>query len=195
MEVEKKKIAVFLDRDGTINQDSGYISHPEDFNIYPFAGEAVKILNDAGCYIFIVTNQSGIARGLYTFENLAKIHEKMNQQLAQSKAHIDKLYLAPYSAEGKVAPYNISHIDRKPGLGLFYQAQKDYDFSVKDSYMIGDRYADIEFGKKAGLTTILVLTGDGEKELYENRANWKYNPDFVVENLLTAAKFILSRIK
>jgi len=73
---------------------------------------------------------------------------------------------------------------------MFKKALKKYHFSVKNSFMIGDRYTDIVFGKKAGLKTILVLTGDGKKEFWENRRNWKYRPDFIVENLLVAAKFI-----
>jgi len=182
--------AVFLDRDGTINKDSGYITHPEDFNIFPFAGEAIKILNDLGFLTLIVTNQSGIARGFYTFNDLGKIHTKMLSQLAEHEAKIDKIYISPYFHEGTVEPYNVSHIDRKPNLGLFYQAQKDYEFSVQKSFMIGDRYTDIEFGKRAGLTTILVLTGDGESDFLTNRHNWIYKPDYIVKNLLVAAKLI-----
>lgn len=182
--------AVFLDRDGTINQDNGYISHPEDFNIYPFAGKAVKLLNDLGFLVFIVTNQSGIARGYYTFKDLDRIHTKMNNQLAESGAIIDKIYISPYFHTGTVEPYNIDHKDRKPNLGLFRKATKDFAFDPRKSYMIGDRYTDIEFGKRAGLTTFLVLTGDGETEFLQNRMNWSYQPDFIVKNLLTAAKFI-----
>ncbi len=182
--------AVFLDRDGTINQDNGYISHPEDFNIYPFTGQAIKILNDLGLLVFIVTNQSGIARGFYSFEDLDKIHTKMNQQLAAHSATIDDIFISPYYHEGNVEPFNVAHIDRKPNLGLFYKAIKKHPFAIKNSFMIGDRYTDIEFGKRAGLKTFLVLTGDGEKEFLYHRNDWISKPDFIVKDLLAAAKLI-----
>ncbi len=182
--------AVFLDRDGTVNQDKGYINHPDDFNIYPFAGKAIKLLNDLGFYVFIVTNQSGVARGFYDFNDLEKIHSKMITQLAAEGAKIDRIYLSPYFKEGIVEPYNIAHNDRKPNTGLFLKAQKDFSFSPRKSYMIGDRYSDIEFGKRAGLTSILVLTGDGEKEFLNNRSLWQYQPDYIVKDLWAAAKFI-----
>lgn len=182
--------AVFLDRDGTINLDNGYISHPQDFNIFPFAGVAIKILNDLGMLVFIVTNQSGIARGFYTFEDLDKIHRKMNDQLAEYGAGIDKIYISPFFHEGAVEPYNIFHEDRKPNLGLYKRSREEFAFNVKSSFMIGDRYTDIEFGKRAGLETFLVLTGDGKKEFLGNRNNWQYKPDYIVNDLLVAAKYI-----
>ncbi len=186
--------AVFLDRDGTVNQDNGYINHPDDFNIYPFANEAVRLFNDSGFLVFIVTNQSGIARGYYTFSDLEKIHSKMREQLAEDGAAIDRIYISPYFHEGTIEPYNVSHKERKPGTGLFLKARKEFSFSRKDSFMIGDRYTDIEFGKKAGLKTFLVLTGDGEEEFLNNRHNWQYEPDYIVKDLLTAARFITKKV-
>jgi len=188
--LHKQTKAVFLDRDGTINIDSGYICKAEDFQLFPFAAQAISILNSLGYLVLIVTNQSGITRGFYTFDDLDKIHNKMRSDLAVANAKIDDIFISPYHIEGKLPPYNIDHEDRKPGLGMFKKALKKYNFSVKDSFMIGDRYTDIVFGKKAGLKTILVLTGDGRKEFLENRRNWEYKPDFIVENLLVAAKFI-----
>ena len=190
MVLSKLPGAVFLDRDGTLNLDNGYISHPEDFNIFPFAGEAIRILNDLGLLVFIVTNQSGIARGFYTFEDLDRIHRKMNDQLNEYGARVDRIYISPYFHEGTVDPYNIFHEDRKPNLGLFKRAGEEFSFDVKRSFMIGDRYTDIEFGKRAGLKTFLVLTGDGKKEFMNNRDNWQYKPDYILNDLLVAAKFI-----
>jgi D,D-heptose 1,7-bisphosphate phosphatase len=182
--------AVFLDRDGTVNHDKGYISRPEDFNIYPYAGKAIKMLNDLRMLVFIVTNQSGVARGYYTLDDLDKIHSRMKEQLAEQGASIDGIYISPYFSEGTVDPYVVDHEDRKPNLGLFKKARREFSFSPKDSFMIGDRYSDIVFGKRAGLTTILVLTGDGEKEFLNNRKDWEYSPDYIVRDLLVAAKFI-----
>lgn len=182
--------AVFLDRDGTINQDDGYINHPRDFELYPTAAEAVKILNDSGLLVFVVTNQSGIARGYYTFDELDKIHEKLKQQLAEKGAKVDKIYISPYHQEGHLTPYNILHKDRKPNIGMFNKARKEFSFDPHKSFMIGDRYSDIGFGNRAGLKTFLVLTGNGKDEFLNNRGSWQYQPDFIVKDLLAAAKFI-----
>ncbi|MCD4797202.1 MAG: HAD family hydrolase [Candidatus Cloacimonetes bacterium] len=182
---------VFLDRDGTVNPDkNGFINHPDDFELYPFAAEAISLLNKSGYLVLIVTNQSGIAREFYTLEDLEIIHKKMQDSLAEQGAKIDAIYISPYHIEGKLEPYNIDHEDRKPGLGMFKKALKKYNFQINSSFMIGDRYADIAFGKKAGLTTFLVLTGDGKKEFYKNRDSWKYKPDFIVKNLMSAVKLI-----
>lgn len=190
-----QKRAVFIDRDGTINHDTGFISNPDEFEVYPFAAKAIKLLNDLDFYVFIVTNQSGIARGLYTFNDLEKIHDKMNLQLSVEGAKINQIYISPYFASGSVEPYNIEHRDRKPGIGLFQKARKEFEFCAKDSFMIGDRYTDVVFGSKAGLRTIFVLTGEGEKQFTKDRMDWEYKPDYIVKNLLSAAKLIESLVK
>jgi D,D-heptose 1,7-bisphosphate phosphatase len=183
--------AVFLDRDGTINVDGkGYISKIEDFELYPFAAEAIKILNEAGFLVFVVTNQSGVARGYYTFSDLDKLHSKLNNTLAEIGARIDDIFISPYHIEGKIEPYNIHHEDRKPGLGMLKKAMKKYPIELKHSFMVGDRYSDIEFGRNGNLQTILVKTGLGGKEFMQ-RKNWKKYPHFVVDNLLDAAKLIV----
>ncbi len=183
--------AVFLDRDGTINIDqNGYINNPDDFELFPFAAEAIFILNKLNYLIFVVSNQSGITRGYFTIEELEVIHQKMDKQLLKSRAKIDEIYFSPYHIEGKVEPYNIHHEDRKPGLGMFKKALKKYHFEIKKSFMIGDRYSDIVFGKKAGLSTILLLTGFGKDIFYNDRKKWEYQPDFVVKDLLVAVKLI-----
>ncbi len=187
------KRAIFLDRDGTINSDDqGYINHPDHFKLYSFSGKAINLLNEAGYLVIIVTNQSGIARGYYTFEDINAIHAKMQSELALSNAHIDKIYLSPYHIEGHLPPWNINHEDRKPGLGMFKQAQADFKFLTSKSFMIGDRYGDILFGHRAGLKTILVLTGDGQEEYLQKRHKWEIQPDFIAHDLLSAAKLILT---
>jgi D,D-heptose 1,7-bisphosphate phosphatase len=183
--------AVFLDRDGTINIDKkGYVHDPDDFELYPFSAQAINIINKLDYLVFVVTNQSGIARAYYTLEDLKAIHLKMNKSLREAGARIDEIFFSPYHKEGSVEPFDIDHEDRKPGLGLFKKAFQKYHFEIKKSYMIGDKYTDIEFGKRAGLKTILLLTGDGENEFLNNRNNWIYKPDFIVKNLLAAAKLI-----
>lgn len=190
---EKKDIlkAVFLDRDGTINNDeNGYICKEEDFLLFPFASKAIKLLNDAGFLVIIVTNQSGVARGYYTFSDIENVHSKMRNELAKVGAKIDDIFISPYHEDGAVEPYNVSHEDRKPEIGLFKKALEKYDFNIKKSFMVGDKYSDITFGINSHLKTILVKTGNGGKE-FMNREYWIEKPDFVVENLMNAVKIIL----
>jgi D,D-heptose 1,7-bisphosphate phosphatase len=190
--MNEKTKAVFLDRDGTINIDErGYINHPDKFDVYPFAAEAIKILNELGYKVIVVTNQSGITRGYYTIEDLDNIHKKMSEQLAAGKAFTDAIYFSPYHLEGTIEPYNIHHEDRKPSLGMFRKALQEFNLDIKKSFMVGDRYSDVAFGKKAGLKTILVRTGFGEKEFLQNRKKRALKPDFVVKNLLSAANLIM----
>ncbi len=183
---------VFIDRDGTINEDKdGYIDHPDRFQLFQGAADSIKKLNIAGYKVFVITNQSGIARGYYSFEDLERVHKKMIQLLDEKKAIIDEILISPYHKEGIIEPYNCEHDDRKPGLGLFNRVKSQYDIDLKSSFMIGDKYSDIEFGKKAGLKTILVLSGHGKREFRENRNDWKFLPDLIVKNISIAVNVIL----
>ncbi len=182
---------VFLDRDGTLNPDKfGYIKHPDEFTLFDFSAKAIKKLNDASFKVVLVSNQSGIARGYFTFDDLDKIHQKMNELLLLEIAIIDKIYTCPYHEKGCVEPYNIHSDLRKPGIGMFLQAKKDFDFKSSESYMIGDKSADIQFGKKSGLKTILVLTGNGQDTL-KKRKSWIVQPDYIAQTLQSAVDLIL----
>ena len=190
--MREKIRVVFLDRDGTLNPDQdGYIDHPERFELYPYSGRAIKDLNDKGFFVFLITNQSGIARGYYSFEDLEQVHTEMKKQLDEAGAHIDEIFVSPHYAGGSIEPYNIEHEDRKPGLGLFKKAVQKYEINISGSFMIGDKYSDIEFGKKAGLRTILVLSGNGMNEFLDKRKEWRIKPDLVAKDLSTAVSFIL----
>ncbi|MFO8145388.1 MAG: HAD family hydrolase [Candidatus Syntrophosphaera sp.] len=183
--------AVFLDRDGCISPDQyGYISDPDEYSLYPYTGEALRILQDMGFLLFVVTNQSGIARGYFDIAALERVHARMRALLKAERVSLAKVYFSPYFSTGKVHPYNIDHEDRKPGLGMFKRARKEHYFLPGSSWMIGDRRTDVEFGKKAGLKTILLLTGNGAKEMLSGFSGWEHKPDFMAENLLTAAKLI-----
>lgn len=183
--------AVFLDRDGTINPDSsGYINHPEQFEIYPYTAESIRKLHELGFYVFIVTNQSGIARGLFKIEDVETIHAKLRDLLKNEETYVDGIYYSPYYANGTVKPYNIEHPSRKPGIGMFQEAKEEFDFKLHLSWMIGDKYQDIEFGKNAGLKTILVQTGYGKTEFMVNRKNWLVQPDYIVPDLKSAVDVI-----
>ena len=185
------KKAVFLDRDGTINADEhGYINKPDDLQLYPFAAEAISKLNKMGYLIFVVTNQAGVAYGYFKIEDVEKINAKLVNDLAKEKAKIDEIFYSPFHKNGIIEPFNIEHEDRKPGIGMFQKAKEMFDFNTKGSFMIGDKFSDIGFGKNAGLKTIFVRSGGGENEFLQKRNETEYKPDFIVKDLLVAVKLI-----
>ena len=185
------KRAIFLDRDGVISPDDfGYLSNPEEYHLYPYTIEALKIFKELNFLLFVVTNQSGIARGYFTINDLEKVLAKMRSLLSAGGIELDGVYYSPYYKDGIVPPYNIDHIDRKPGIGMFKKAYSKFHFMIQGSWMIGDRISDIGFGKNAHLKNILLLTGNGEKDFIKILEMDDLKPDFVCENLLTAAKLI-----
>jgi histidinol-phosphate phosphatase family protein len=183
--------AVFLDRDGCISPDElGYNSDPAQYQLYPYTGPALRLLRDLGYLLFVVTNQSGIARGYFDIPALERVHARMRELLSKEGVSLDAVYFSPYFKEGIVPPYNVHHEDRKPGLGMFRRARQEFRFDPGRSWMLGDRYSDIAFGRKAGLKTVLLLSGNGMKEFRNGFAQWEFKPDFTAENLLTAARLI-----
>jgi histidinol-phosphate phosphatase family protein len=191
MIVEEVKKAVFLDRDGCISPDNfGLKPDPEKYHLYPYTIEALRILQNLGYMLIIVTNQAGIAKGYFDLETLEKVHAKLRELLNNEGIILTDIYYSPYLETGTVPPFNIAHEDRKPGLGMFYKAKRDHPFDPNKSWMLGDRKSDVYFGKKAGLKTVLLLSGHGKEELLTGFEGWEYKPDFIAENLLTAAKLI-----
>ncbi len=185
------KRAIFLDRDGVISPDDfGYLSNPEEYHLYPYTIEALKIFKELNFLLFVVTNQSGIARGYFTIDDLEKVLAKMRSLLSAGGIELDGVYYSPYYKDGIVPPYNIDHIDRKPGIGMFKKAYSEFHFQIEGSWMIGDRISDLGFGRNAHLKNILLLTGNGEKDFMKILETDDLRPDFVCENLLTAAKLI-----
>lgn len=141
--------AVFIDRDGTINKNTGYIDTPDRFEIYPGVAEGIKKLKKNGYKIIIITNQSGIARGFFTVEKLEKIHEKMKKILSDDDDIIDAIYYCPHHPDEKCDC-------RKPNTQLFEKAIKEHKIETGLSYMMGDRMLDVEAGSKVGLKTVLI---------------------------------------
>ena len=155
--IGEKQKAVFLDRDGVINEDQGYVSEPEKFKLLPGVLEGIKQMQDAGYKIIVVTNQTGIGMGYYTKEDFFKVNLEMFKQVSQAGIRIDKIYFCPHSLSEDCEC-------RKPKPGLLKRAEQELHLSLADSWMVGDKAADILAGKSAGCRTILVSTGHGEKE-------------------------------
>ncbi|MBD3287511.1 HAD-IIIA family hydrolase [candidate division KSB1 bacterium] len=177
----KKKPAIFLDRDGTINKDTGYLSDPEQFEFLPHAIEGLKKLYDMEYRLIIITNQPGIGIGYYTREDFYRVNKRMLEGVSKHHILIDKIYFCPHS---KSENCNC----RKPGTALVERAKQDMNLDMAHSYFVGDSWGDIAAGKNAGLKTILVKSKfDPEKE---NEA-LESKPDFIVDNLLETAELIL----
>lgn len=143
--------AVFFDRDGTLNVNTDYLYKKEDFIWMPDAVEAIKYANDHGYLVIVVTNQSGVARGYYTEEDVKILHEWMNQELKKKGAHIDAFYYCPYHTSGTVPGYIRDSKDRKPKPGMVLRAIREYDIDPAQSIMIGDKQLDVECAANAGV--------------------------------------------
>lgn len=174
--------AVFLDRDGTIAEDVNYCRRPEDFRVFPRAAEAVAVLNKAGLAVVVVTNQSGVARGYFSEETLAQIHQEMKRELARCGAWVDAIYYCPHHPDDGCGC-------RKPGTDLFQRAAEEVGLALAGSYVVGDREMDVLAGQALGCQTVLVETGP---------APWTpdgASPDHRAPSLYEAAQWILSREK
>jgi len=153
--------AVFLDRDGTINVEKEYLYRVEEFEFIPGVPEAIRALKTAGYLVVVVTNQSGVARGYYTLEDVEILHQHIQEELARSGTGIDAFYTCPHHPEKGIGQWRKDCDCRKGNPGMLLQAARDLDIDLGRSYMIGDKEADIEAGRRAGCTSFLVLTGYG----------------------------------
>lgn len=182
---------VFLDRDGTVNEEMGYINHPDRFIIFPFVAESIRLLKSAGYKVIIITNQSGVARGYFTEELLKTVHQKLQVHLQNEGTGFDALYYCPHHPTEGIAPYRKKCNCRKPAPGMVDKARREFDINMDASIVIGDRYKDVEFGRNLGLRTGMVLTGYGKGEYLYQRNTWKSQPDIIGENLLEIIRKIL----
>lgn len=185
--------AVFLDRDGTINEEVGYVNHIDRFKLLPRVSEAIRLLNQNGIKVIVITNQSGVARGYFPESLILEVHQKMEELLRKKGAYVDAIYYCPHHPREGVPPYRQVCNCRKPETGLINKAVETFDIDCRRSYMIGDRGVDIEFGHKIGAKSILVLTGYGKGEWEYNRDQWREKPDYVAADLYEAVEWIIKQ--
>jgi D-glycero-D-manno-heptose 1,7-bisphosphate phosphatase len=194
-----KITAIFLDRDGTINEEVGYLDNQDKLKMIPAAYEAIRLINSSGLKAIVVTNQSGVAKGFFTEKFVRQTHEIIQAALLEKKASIDKFYYCPHHPTEGTGIYLQNCNCRKPLPGMLLQAAHDLDIELGNSYMIGDTYRDMEAAKKVGVKGILVKTGYGREVLQNvdpDAATAGNNPDFVAEDILEAVKWIMKdRIK
>jgi D-glycero-D-manno-heptose 1,7-bisphosphate phosphatase len=176
--------AVFLDRDGTICEEVGYMNHISRLHIYPFAVAAVRRLNEAGFPVFVVTNQSGAGRGFFPESLIDEIHDRIRHDLAVSGARIEAFYACPHRTEEDCAC-------RKPRTGMLERAAREHALALPGSWVVGDRQADVDLAHNARARSIFVLTGYGRGEHEWHSQRWPNPPEFVVENLAAAVDRIL----
>ncbi len=189
-----KQVGLFLDRDGTVNEELDFISSPDQVRLIPGSAEAIRGANATGLKVFIITNQSGIARGFLTEQQLDEVHTRLLKLLEDEHASIDGIYYCPHHPELGNERYRRDCDCRKPRPGLLRQAALKSNVDLKRSFLVGDRLIDIETGKAAGTTNVLVLTGYGEEEYEASRKN-ELAIDYVARDLLEGWQFIKQRFQ
>ncbi len=151
-----RRPAVFLDRDGTINVDTGYVGTVAQFVFLDGVPATIRRLNQHGFLVIVVTNQSGVARGYFTEEDVEALHQHIERELARSGAHIDRFYYCPTHPDHGIGRYRTTSSWRKPDIGMFEQACRDFEIDVSRSWMVGDSEVDIEFARRAGIRPVQI---------------------------------------
>lgn len=180
--------AVFVDRDGTLIEEAGYLNELSRLHFYPFSVDAIRQLNLAGLSVVVITNQAGIARGIVSEDFVAEAHGHIGERMTVGGAHIDAFYYCPHHPDGTVAALRTTCDCRKPLPGLLRRAAADLDLDLADSFTVGDRHQDLAAGRAAGTRTVLVRTGYGAVE--ERRTDVDA-PDAIADNLAGAVAWIL----
>ncbi len=186
-----KRPAVFIDRDGTVNEQMGYINHLSRFVMLSGSAEAIKLLNRHNFLSIIVSNQSGVARGYYPIALVEEVHSHMRSLMEEEGAFVDGIFFCPHYGKGSVPEYSIECDCRKPGTGLIEKACKTFDIDMDNSYVIGDRYSDVELAFRLNLKGILVSTGYGLGDMNYVFPRLSFKPNHIAKDLLHAVKWII----
>jgi D-glycero-D-manno-heptose 1,7-bisphosphate phosphatase len=188
-----KKPAVFIDRDGTINEQMGYVNHVNRFIILPGVLQAIRMLNRHGFLVLVISNQSGVARGYYSLDLVKTLHLLLVTRVREKKGNIDGIFFCPHHPEGSVREFSRDCNCRKPKTGLIQQACESFEIDLQRSYVVGDMYTDIELAHRAGITGVMVKTGYGLGEIEYILPQKTVRPAHIAEDLLDAARWILNR--
>jgi D-glycero-D-manno-heptose 1,7-bisphosphate phosphatase len=183
--------AIFLDRDDTIIEDPGYINNPDQVKLLDGAAEALSSLKGMGYKLVVVSNQSGVARGIVTEEALGSIHKRLEQLLAEKGVSLDRIYYCPYHPNGVIPKYRKESDLRKPNPGMLFQAGKDLDIDMAESWMVGNSIRDVEAGKRAGCKTVMIASRTHEQKI----PTGKPDPDYRAVNLKEVANIIKMRAR
>ena len=190
---EARTWGVFLDRDGTVTEEVGYVNHPSRLALIPGAAEAIRTLNQAGIPVLLATNQAGVARGYFTEELVKEVLKRLVELLAVQGARLDALYYCPHHPSVGPAPYRRECDCRKPKPGMLLRGAQEFGLDLGRSFVVGDKISDVEFAHKAGARGVMVLTGYGLGEYTYQRQDWKDQPDFIAPGLPEAVEWMLGQ--
>lgn len=185
--------AVFIDRDGCLTEEMGYVNHVSRIRLLPRSAEAVRKLNEAGLPAVVVTNQAGIAKSYFSEAVLEAVNEEARRQLGKGRARLDGLYVCTHHPDEGEAPFRADCDCRKPRPGLLLRAARDLDLDLGASVVIGDKMSDVATARAVGAAGVLVLTGYGRGEWEHRRHLWTDKPDHVADDLLEAVEWVLAR--
>ena len=183
-----KRWGVFLDRDGVINEEVNYLSSPDLLKLLPGAAQAIRQLNQQCIPVIVVSNQAGVARGYFAEREVQRIHAELSSLLLRGGAHVDRYYYCPHHPTECIGPYRMDCDCRKPKPGLLLKAESEMNLDLARSYLVGDNVTDIEAGIRAGVRSILVLTGYGKSILHSWHA--PFQPHYVAQSLREAVSWI-----
>ncbi|MDH3217740.1 MAG: HAD family hydrolase [Candidatus Krumholzibacteria bacterium] len=185
--------AIFLDRDGTVSEEVGYVNHVSRFRLLPRTAAAIRQINQSGLLAVLVTNQAGVARGYFKESLVRQVHQRLQELLAAGGARLDGIYYCPHHPRAGKPPYRLECNCRKPKPGMIEAASRDLDIDVSRSFMVGDKHSDIIFAHSVGVPGVLVKTGYGLGEIEQWSADWSDEPDKIALDLLDAVEWILDR--
>lgn len=183
--------AVFLDRDGTVIEEVGYLSDLKQLRLIPGAATAIKRLNEAGIKVVLVTNQSGVARGYFTEAFVRETHDLLEKMLGLEGARLDGVYYCPHHPKAGGSPYKTECDCRKPGTGMLEQAARELDIDIRASFVVGDKWSDVELGQRARAHSILVRSGFAPDDPGNVRPERLNDPDLIAETINEAIEWIL----
>ena len=184
---------MFIDRDGTLTEEVGYVNHPKRLRLLPRSAQAIRRLNESGIAAVVVTNQAGVARGYFSEEVLAAVNAALVAQLKEEGAHLDGIYVCIHHPTEGVPPYRAVCDCRKPKPGLLQRAAADHDLDLRHSALVGDKPSDLVAARAVGAQGVLVLTGYGLGEWEYRRHRFRVAPDHVAEDLLDAVEWAIAR--
>ncbi|HET9314866.1 MAG TPA: HAD family hydrolase [Vicinamibacteria bacterium] len=183
--------AIFIDRDGTLSHEVGYVNHVSRFQVFSYAVDAVRLVNRSPFAAVLVTNQAGVARGYFPESLIGEVHASLRETLAAGGARLDGIYYCPHHPSAGEPPYRCDCDCRKPRPGLLHRAAGDLGLDLARSYVVGDRHGDLQLAWKVGARAVLVKSGYGRGELAYHAPSWPRQPDLVAEDLLEAVSRIL----
>lgn len=183
--------AAFLDRDGTMIEEVGYLDRLEQIRLFPWTVDAVRVLNRAGFAVIVVTNQAGVARGFFPESFVDEVHRVLDERLTEGGARVDRYYYCPHHPDGTVEAYRRACDCRKPRPGLLERAARDFALDMPGSFVVGDKRIDVQLAHAAGASGVLVRTGYAGRDT--GGASDARPPDATVANLMEAASWMLLR--